>query len=130
MNHEILDIAQQYKLGKVNAFNAMNTIVDLMLPKEDKDDLYVKKLVAFVLDVDESELGKASTKRAKEFMANCMFTKLILNKYGNNETAVGKLFEVNRSTINYRHKEHKKMYEINKEYTRLFDKITRTLDAL
>ena len=126
MKYEVVNIAQQYKEGNIDATEAMNTIVGIMFPDIYKDDEYIKKLVAFMWNVDPSIINNNSRTHPGIY-AKIMYTKILMDKYKTSSTKLAEILRIRAGTIRARLLAHNKYMFGFIEYKKIYNLIIETI---
>ena len=126
MKYEILNITQQYKNGNLSAAEAMDTILIHILPT-DRDDLYLRKLVAFMWDVEHSQLQGSGSPKQPESKARTMYTKLMKLKYNVTDYALSDLLDLNSRTAHKRLEAHDGYMLSDSEYRKIYNIVIKVI---
>jgi hypothetical protein len=138
MKYEIINIIEDYKERKVHSKEAMDLIMDLMIPNQLENDEvkfhYIKRLVAFMWNIEVDDLiNKVSGKRGDTtlFKAKCCFTKILsygLDPFGKKlgRVKLARLLGVGgHDTVGYRLKQHDIFYDAEEGYRTIYDIIKK-----
>lgn len=127
MKYEIINIAQQYKDGNIDATTAMNTITTYLFPITDKNDVYIRRLVAFMWEVETTDILNEITKKYPISYAKIMYTKIIKDKYNCNSILLGQLCNIKANTARARLIAHDKYMVGYPEYKKIYNLINKVL---
>lgn len=126
MKYEIVNIASQYKEGNITATEAMNDITGILFPGIYKDDVYIKRLVAFMWDIETSSLNM-NTAKTPFIYAKTMYTKLLKEKHECSNVKLGHMTNTIPETVRSRIVAHDRHMEGFPEYKKIYNIIQRVL---
>lgn len=127
MKYEVVNIAQQYKEGNIDATEAMNTIVTYIFPEITEDVVYIKRLVAFMWDLETSDLLSTVGRTQRLTDARIMFTYLIKKKYDISSKRIGEIVRIDHNTVRARLLRHDLYMENSPEYKKIYNIISKIL---
>ena len=127
MKYEVVNIAQQYKEGNIDATEAMNTIVSYIFPEITEDVVYIKRLVAFMWDLETSDLLSTVGRTQRFTDARIMFTYLIKKKYDISSKRIGEIVRIDHNTVRARLLRHDLYMENSPEYKKIYNIISKIL---
>ncbi len=124
MKYEVVNIVQQYKDGNIDAIEAMNTITPIIFPDITSDDKYIKRLIAFMFDVEEAEID-SSLRHERIVKPKAMYTYFLSKKYTPGQ--LNSKLAIQYNAINNRLKVHESYLLSNQEYKKIFNIIKRVI---
>lgn len=127
MLYEVVNIAQQYKDGNIDSKEAMNSIASYIFPESQHDDVYIKRLVAFMWNIDISLITGPGAPKYPDMYAKTMYTKLLHSKHKVTSERLGEMIRVNHNTVRARIIAHDKYMFGDPEYKKIFNIINKIL---
>ena len=127
MKYEVVNIAQQYKDGNIDATEAMNTIVSYIFPEITEDVTYIRRLVAFMWDIETEDLLTSAGRTQRLVDARTMFIRIIKKKYKYTSIRVGEIAKVKPGTVRHRLLKHDLYMENSPEYKKIYNIISKIL---
>lgn len=127
MKHEIINIVTQYRDGDINSTEAMNSIVRIIFPEIYKDDIYIKKLIAFMWDVEYNKLTGSPDKTTPYVYARIMYTWILKEKYKITSIELGRLLQVKPNAVRSRFIAHTKHMTGFPEYKKIYNLVSKVL---
>ena len=137
MKYEVVNIAQQYKEGNIDAEDAMDTILSILFPPVVEDyDYFIRRLIAFMWGIDLGELMNAETGRSGDlivFKAKVTYTKIMSytknerGKYISRLQLAKKIGMNTHAGVGYRLAQHDIFYSTDPDYRKIYDIIKKAV---
>lgn len=127
MRYEVLNIAQQYRDGNISANEAMNSIILHLFPQTTADDVYSRRLIAFMFDTEPNALLGSGNSKHPEASARIMYTKIIYDKYQISGEKIGTMLGTKGQNVRWRLKTHEGLLLSNIEYKKIYNIVTKVI---
>jgi len=126
MKDIVLEECIKWKKGEIQAAEAMDNITQAIFPREFTNATYLRKLVAFIYDLDPDKL-LGESRKSEVMIPKILYRTLLFERYDSYTTVASKAGLDSHATVMNSVKRHNEMLETNVAYKRIYDSINTLL---
>ena len=126
MKEVILESCIKWKKEIISSHEAMYDISNTLFPKKVVSTSYLKKLIAFIYEIEEEELT-GNSRKEETMIPKTLFRALLFEKYNSPSVVASKAGVKTHGAIINSINAHKRLTEWNKSYRNIYNSINTLL---